>query len=72
MHESEGVLAFTYQNFQLAVALKESKATINDEEMHIAMRNSLPERFDTLIKAFDAVRAGKTFTFEFLKSRLLQ
>ena len=38
----------------------------------MAFLNGLPERFGSLIRALDALGDEKTFTFEFVKSRLLQ
>ena len=72
MHESEGILAFANRIRQLAATLKSMKVAIDDEEMAMAMLNGLPERFDPLISALDALGDEKTFTFEFVKSRLLQ
>eukprot|EP00171_Calliarthron_tuberculosum_P006086 IDg6086t1 len=41
--------------------------------MAMALLNGLPDRFDTLISALDALgNEDKIFTFEFIKSRLLQ
>ena len=38
----------------------------------MAMLTGLPERFDALLGALDALGDGKTFTFGFLKGCLLQ
>ena len=48
------------------------KVNIDDGEMAVAMLNGLPERFYPLITALDALGDDKTFTLEFVKSRLLQ
>jgi hypothetical protein len=46
---------------------------IDDNEMAMALLNGLPDRFDGLISALDALgNEDKIFTFEFVKSRLLQ
>ena len=72
MLESENVLTFANRIRQLASTLKSMKVTIDDEEMAMALLNGLPERYDSLISALDALGDEKTFTFEFVKSRLLQ
>ncbi len=47
---------------------------IDDKELAMAVLNGLPERFDSLICALDALWGNEndTFTLEFVKSRLLQ
>ena len=48
------------------------KAANDDEEMAMAISIVLPKRFDPLISALDAHGDEKTFTFKFVKTRLLQ
>ena len=72
MQESESVLAFANRIRQLTATLKLMKVGINDEERAVAMVDGLPERFDLLISALDALGDEKTFTFGLLKGRLLQ
>ncbi len=46
---------------------------IDDQELAMAVLNGLPERFDSLICAFDVLEnESDTFTLEFVKSRLLR
>ena len=72
MQESEGVLSFSNRIRQLASTLKSMKVNVDDEEMAMALLNGLPEKFDPLISALDALGDEKVFTFDFVKSRLLQ
>ena len=48
------------------------KVHIQDEEIAMALLNGLPECFDWLITALDALGYEKTFNFEFVKTRLRQ
>ena len=52
--------------------MKSMKVHIDHEKMAMAMLDDLPDRFDPLISALSMLEDDKTFTFEFVKSRLLQ
>ncbi len=53
MREDENILAFTNRIRQLASTLKSMGVNIDDKEM--AVLNRLPERFNSLISALDAL-----------------
>ena len=73
MHDGEKVLSFAGRIRQLAAFLKSMEVTIDDQEMAMALLNGLPDRFDSLISALDALgNDDKLFTFEFVKSRCVQ
>ncbi len=55
MPEDENTLAFTNRIRQLASALKSMGVDIDDKEIAMAVLNGLPERFNNLISALDAL-----------------
>ncbi len=58
---------------QLASTLRSMGVEVDDKEMAMAVLNGLPERFNILISALDALgNENETFSLEFVKSRLLQ
>lgn len=73
MHDNEKVLAYINLVKQLAARLKCMDVDIDDKEMAMAVLNGLPEQFEGLIVALDALgNEEKTFTLDFVNSRLLQ
>ena len=73
MNDGEKVLSFAGRIRQLAATLKSMGVTIDDQEMAMALLNGLPDRFDGLISALDALDDNdKSFTFNFVKSRCVQ
>ena len=73
MHDDEKVLEFASRIRQLAASLKSMGVTVDDQEMAMALLNGLPDRFDSLISALDALADDQElFTFEFVKSRCQQ
>jgi hypothetical protein len=73
MQDGEKILQCAYRIRQLAATLKNMGVEINDNEMAMALLNGLPDRLDGLISALDALgNEDKIFTFEFVKSWLLQ
>ncbi len=73
MHENEQIITYVNRVRQLASTLKSIGVEIDDKELAMAVLNGLPERFDSLICALDALgNENDTFTLEFMKSRLLQ
>eukprot|EP00171_Calliarthron_tuberculosum_P023184 IDg23184t1 len=73
MLDGEKILKYANRIRQLATTLKNMGVDIDDNEMAMALLNGLPDRFDSLISALDALgNEDKIFTFEFVKSRLLQ
>ena len=73
MKEDEKVLEFSSRVRQLANTLKSMSVNIDDAEMAMAMLNGLPERFDGLISALDAIGDdNEVFTFEYVVSRCQQ
>ena len=73
MKDDEKVLEFASRIRQLASTLKSMSVSIDDPEMAMAMLNGLPDRFDGLISALDAIGDDdKTFTFEYVVSRCQQ
>jgi hypothetical protein len=73
MLEGEKILQQANRILQLAPTLKNMGAEIDDNEMAMALLNGRPDRFYGLIGALDALgNEDETFTFEFVKSRLLQ
>ena len=71
MKESESILPFANRIRHFAATLNLMNVANGNEEMAMTMLNGLPERFDPLIIALGALEDEKTFTFEFIKSRLL-
>eukprot|EP00171_Calliarthron_tuberculosum_P009826 IDg9826t1 len=58
---------------QLAATLKSMTVTIDDNELAMSFLNGLPERFDSLISALDALGDNdKIFSFNYVISRCEQ
>ena len=73
MVSGEKVLTYINLVKQLASILKSMDVLIGDKELAMAVLNGLPRNFESLIVALDALgNDDKAFTFEFVKSRLLQ
>ena len=73
MHDNEQIITYVNRVRLLASTLKSMGVEIDDKELAMAVLNGLPERFDSLICALDALgNENETFTLEFVKSRLLQ
>ena len=73
MIESESILTYVTRIRQFADTLKSMGVDIDDKEMAMAVLNGLPDRFDNLISALDALgNEDSAFCLEFVKSRLLQ
>ena len=73
MEHGEKVLTYLNRVKQLAATLKSMGVEIDDQELAMAALNGLPSAYESLIVALDAVgNDEKSFTFELVKSRLLQ
>ena len=73
MENGEKVLTYLNRVRQLAATLKSMDVDIDDKEMAMAALNGLPSTYEGLIVALDALgNDDKTFSFEMVKSRLLQ
>eukprot|EP00171_Calliarthron_tuberculosum_P023309 IDg23309t1 len=73
MKDGERVLEFSARIRQLASTLKSMGVTVDNNEMAMALLNGLPEKFDSLISALDAIGSDdQLFTFEFVSSRCEQ
>ena len=78
MDDGEKVIAFAARVRQLAETLKSMKVQITTQDMAMTFLSGLPERFDSLISALDALAVddhddeNKNFTFEFVVSRCEQ
>ncbi len=73
MLENESVLQFANRIPQLAATLKSMKVSISESEMAMALLNGLPEEYNALISALDAIDEDETkLNFEFIKSRIIQ
>jgi hypothetical protein len=71
MQDGEKILQYANRIRQLSATLK--NMGVDDNKMATALLNGLPDRFDGLISALDALGSeDKIFTLEFVKSRLLQ
>ena len=71
--EGETALQFSNRIRQLAATLKAMDVSINDAEMAMAMLNGLPEAYDPLISALDAISGeDETLKFDYVKSRVMQ
>ena len=55
MNESGNVLTFANRICQLASTLRSIKITTDDEELGMVLLNGLPEQYDSLITALDAL-----------------
>ena len=71
--EGETVLKFANRIRQLASTLKSMSVVIDESEMAMALLNGLPEAFDPLISALDAISGeDDTLEFDYVKSRAMQ
>ena len=72
MQDNEKILNYVNRVKHLAANLKAIDVRIDDEELAMAVLMGLPSRFDNLIVALDALGDTEKFTFDYVKSRLLQ
>ena len=73
MNTDESVLQFANRIRQLAATLKSMSVVISESEMAMALLYGLPEDYNSLISALDAIDEGETkLKFEFIKSRIMQ
>ena len=73
MSTDESVLQFSNRIRQLSSTLKSMDVIISESEMAIALLNGLPEEYNALITALDAIDEDETkLNFEFIKSRVIQ
>ena len=73
MDKGEKMLTYLNRVKQLASTLKSMNVDIDDKEIAMAALNGLPSTYEGLIVALDALgNDDKSFTFELVKSRLLQ
>ena len=71
--ENETVLKFANRIRQLAASLKAMNVDIPQSEMAMALLNGLPQEYNALISALDAVDDnGSELDWEFVKSRIMQ
>ncbi len=68
MREDGNILEFTNRIRQLASALKSMGVDIDDKEISMAVLNGLPERFNSLISALDALgNEDEAFSLDFFQ-----
>jgi len=73
MSTDESVLRFANRIRQLAATLKSMGVEISESEMAMALLNGLPDEYNALISALDAIDENETeLKFEFIKSRVMQ
>lgn len=71
--EGETILEFCNRIRQLASTLKSMNVTVQDCDMAMALLCGLPEQFDPLISALDAIGSEENeLEFDHVKSRVLQ
>ncbi len=71
--ENESILQFSNRIRYLASTLKSMNVSISGSEMAMALLNGLPEDYNALISALDAIDEDETeLDFEFIKSRIMQ
>ena len=71
--EVESVLKFANRIRQMAATLKSMGCTISNSEMVMALLNGLPDEYNALISALDAIDSSESeLDWEFVKSRILQ
>lgn len=71
--EEETILQFANRIIHLASNLKSMGVTVEDSEMGMALINRLPDPYDSLISALDALGTEEDhLEFEHVKSRVLQ
>ncbi len=73
MNSGESILQFCNRINHLAASLKSMNVQISESEKAMALLNGLPEEYNALITALDAVdeREGE-LDFDFIKSRVMQ
>ncbi len=73
MEGNESVLKFANRIRQLAASLKSMNVDIPQSEMAMALLNGLPQEYNALISALDAVEDDDAeLDWEFVKSRVMQ
>ena len=73
MGSQEIVLQNSNRIRQLAATLKSMNVEISESEMAMALLNGLPEEYNALISALDAIDEDESkLNFEFVKSRIIQ
>ncbi len=73
MHETESVLKFSNRIRQMAATLKSMGCLISNSEMAMALLNGLPDEYNALISALDAIDSDESeLDWEFIKSRIMQ
>ncbi len=73
MSAEKSVLQFATRIRQLAATLKSMNVMISESEMAMALLNGLPEEYNALISALDAIDEDETkLRFEFIKARIMQ
>ena len=71
--ETETVLPFSNRIQQLAAILKAMNVEISESEKAMVLLNGLPDKYNALISALDAIDDQETdLKWEFIKSRILQ
>ena len=71
--ETESVLKFANRIRQLAATLKTMRVEISESEMAMALLNGLPDEYNALISALDALDSEETqLKWEHVKARVLQ
>lgn len=71
--ENESILQFANRVQQLSNTLKSMGCFIDESELSMALLNGLPEAYDALISAMDAVSGeSETLKFDYVKSRVVQ
>ncbi len=73
MQENESVLKFSNRIRQMAATLKSMGCLISNSEMAMALLNGLPDEYNALISALDAIDSDESeLDWEFIKSRIMQ
>lgn len=73
LEEGESILQYANRLRQLAAILKSMNVDIDESEMAMAMLNGLPEAYDPLISAIDAIHGeDEKLKFDYVKSRIIQ
>ncbi len=73
LQEGESILQFANRIRLLAATLKSMKVLIDESEVAMAMLNGLPEAYDPLISAIDAISGeDDKLQFDYVKSRIIQ
>lgn len=73
MRSGEKILPYINRVRQMACTLESMGVAIDEKEMAMAVLNGLPDRFQSIITALDAIGDDDdSFTFDKVRSRLLQ